>query len=176
MVLRSTANDISTVAEAEANGVLVQDWTRDIASAEATGLSASTQYYFNVLVKDGEGNIAAYVSSSAMTAALPAGSLSLSITVTSPQDRTFVFNESNDQVFAPDSWFEVTLMEPYSSILWMLDGVVRTDFMGDHATIWCSTLTLGVHHLTLFVRFSEPPDWNPSPYWYSKTFRFRIEN
>lgn len=59
-VYRSTSNNIGTVADAIANGTMVQDWTADVASAPVTGLSANTSYYFNVLIRDDDGNMAAY--------------------------------------------------------------------------------------------------------------------
>jgi hypothetical protein len=59
-VVRSLSNNVQTVGDAEANGTVVQDWTADIATANATGLSAETTYYFNVLVRDEAGQKAVY--------------------------------------------------------------------------------------------------------------------
>ncbi len=78
-VYRSSGNNISTPALAEANGTVVTDWTRDIVTAVASGLSAGTGYYFNAVVRDGDGNTAAYVTISITTVAdaiymFPAGS------------------------------------------------------------------------------------------------------
>jgi hypothetical protein len=55
------------VGDAQANGTVARDWTLDVTTANATGLSSGTLYYFNVLVKDGAGNINAYVSGSQST-------------------------------------------------------------------------------------------------------------
>ncbi len=55
-VVRSLSNNIDTVANAEANGTLVQNWTTDIATVNVSGLTANTAHYFNVLVKDSFGN------------------------------------------------------------------------------------------------------------------------
>jgi hypothetical protein len=51
--------------DAEANGIVVQGWTADI----ATGLSAGTAYYFNVLVRNDVGNATAYASGVRSTSA-----------------------------------------------------------------------------------------------------------
>jgi hypothetical protein len=66
-VVRSSTNNIQTVADAQGNGALVMDWTTDVATASATGLSAGTAYWFNVLVRDAVGNTGGYSSSSQST-------------------------------------------------------------------------------------------------------------
>ena len=66
-VYLSSGNDISTPALAETNGIVVVDWTRDIVSADAAGLTPGTTYYFIVIVRDGDGNMAAYLTVSATT-------------------------------------------------------------------------------------------------------------
>jgi len=68
-VCRSLSNDIDTVSDAEANGVLVQDWTANIITTPVTGLVHNTTYYFNVLVRDEAGNKAAYTVMSQATPA-----------------------------------------------------------------------------------------------------------
>ncbi len=78
-VYRSSGNNISTPALAEANGMVVTDWTKDIVTSVASGLAAGTGYYFNVVVRDSDGNTAAYVTISITTVAdaiymFPAGS------------------------------------------------------------------------------------------------------
>lgn len=57
-VVYSTNNDISTVADAEANGTVLQDWTINVSTANMTGLSAVTTYYAAVMVRDVDGNTA----------------------------------------------------------------------------------------------------------------------
>ncbi len=64
-VVRSLSNNINTVATAESNGTIVQDWTANIASLSVTNLTANTTYYFNVLVKDGVENKGMYTVVSA---------------------------------------------------------------------------------------------------------------
>lgn len=59
-VVYSQRNNIDTAAEAEKNGTVGIDWTADIASGDVAGLTIVTEYYFNVLVRDIAGNVAAY--------------------------------------------------------------------------------------------------------------------
>jgi len=66
---RSTSNNISTVADAETNGVVVMNYTANTTSFTASGLVPATSYFFNVVVRDATGNKSAYVPSSAMTQA-----------------------------------------------------------------------------------------------------------
>ena len=52
-VFYSVANNISTVANAEANGTVVGlPWSSSITARTITGLTVGTTYYFNVAVKD----------------------------------------------------------------------------------------------------------------------------
>jgi hypothetical protein len=69
-VRRSSANNIDTVTRADAYGTIVQPFAADIASSTVTGLTASTTYYFNVIVKDAAGNRAVYSTKSVTTSAL----------------------------------------------------------------------------------------------------------
>jgi hypothetical protein len=69
-VVSSDADNIADGAAAIANGDVVQDWTADLQSVTAEGLTPEAVYWFNVLVRDGAGNTAAYASAS--VAALPA--------------------------------------------------------------------------------------------------------
>jgi hypothetical protein len=66
-VYRSDYNDIRTPGEAEANGYPVTGWEQDRVAAVAEGLDPGTNYYFNVLVRDGDGLMAAYITVSATT-------------------------------------------------------------------------------------------------------------
>lgn len=61
-VYKSQLNNIDTVANAEANGTIVQAYTANLTSFSPTGLSPANSYYFNVIIKDGGGNKAAYTS------------------------------------------------------------------------------------------------------------------
>ena len=64
-VYRSLLNNISTIEGCESNGDIIMDYTANITTYNATGLTAGTTYYFNVLVKDSAGNKAAYLTKSA---------------------------------------------------------------------------------------------------------------
>ncbi len=61
-VVYSMLNNIDIVEGAEVFGITVMDWARDINTFEVTGLIDFTEYYFNVLVSDENGNRAAYKS------------------------------------------------------------------------------------------------------------------
>lgn len=59
----STSNNLTTSADAEANGTIVMDWTANTLTANLTSLTHSTTYYLAVLVKDADANIALQGSS-----------------------------------------------------------------------------------------------------------------
>src|SRR5262249_4134518 len=61
-VRRSLSNNLDSVLNAEANGTIVKAYTEDTAIATVSGLSASTDYFFNVIVKDDAGNKAVYAT------------------------------------------------------------------------------------------------------------------
>lgn len=61
-VKRSTTNNLGSVANFNANGTLVQDWTTNVASVNVTGLTPSTTYYVNVMVRDTGGNETVYAT------------------------------------------------------------------------------------------------------------------
>jgi hypothetical protein len=66
-VYQSSANNISSVANMEANGTLIMSYTANTVTKAVTGLLASTTYYFNVIVKDEAGNKTAYTTKSETT-------------------------------------------------------------------------------------------------------------
>ncbi|MBF0240329.1 MAG: Ig-like domain-containing protein, partial [SAR324 cluster bacterium] len=65
-VYYSLSDNISTVVTAESSGTLATSGT-NITSANISGLSVSTLYYFNVVVKDPANNKSSYTSTSATT-------------------------------------------------------------------------------------------------------------
>ena len=69
-VLYSLSDNITNVADAEANGTILQDWTINLLTADMTSLTSGTTYYAAVLARDEEGNTG-ISSGSATTAALP---------------------------------------------------------------------------------------------------------
>ncbi|GAB4437869.1 MAG: hypothetical protein OHK0011_20780 [Turneriella sp.] len=68
-LLRSLTNNLTTVNDAETNGTEVLAYTTNQLSHTATGLTASTTYYFAVIVRDAAGNKALYAPQSVTTAA-----------------------------------------------------------------------------------------------------------
>lgn len=66
-VVMSTTDNIATISDATINGIQVADWTADMPTEPVAGLDAGTTYYFNVLVRDESGNIAAYIMNQATT-------------------------------------------------------------------------------------------------------------
>jgi len=61
-VYYSTNDNINTVVEVETNGIIFEGYAGDIISKDVTGLLKSENYYFNVIVKDAEGNKIVYKS------------------------------------------------------------------------------------------------------------------
>jgi hypothetical protein len=61
ILYRSDTNNINTPDEAAKNGAVVAGWQKDIVTAVADSLLPGTTYYFNVVVRDGEGSRAAYI-------------------------------------------------------------------------------------------------------------------
>jgi hypothetical protein len=94
--------------------------------------------------------------------------LSMSITVTSPQNETITFNQVDDIAVAPSSVLQVTIREGFDSYEWMLDGEILNGQTSAIVTIDCAPIELGVHQLAAFVE--------KNGQLYSKTLRFRIEN
>ena len=70
-VVISRSNNITTEEEMDLNGTIVLDWSADIDSFEVLGLSGSSIYYANVMVRDMNGNTHAYVPVSFTTPAAP---------------------------------------------------------------------------------------------------------
>ncbi|MCF8365823.1 MAG: hypothetical protein K9H16_08580 [Bacteroidales bacterium] len=60
LVYYSTSDNITTVNECEANGTAYGSFAANINSKQVTGLTISTNYYFNIVVKDGMGFKNAY--------------------------------------------------------------------------------------------------------------------
>ncbi|HRW56856.1 MAG TPA: hypothetical protein P5185_03690, partial [Oscillospiraceae bacterium] len=67
LVYRSTSNNLGTVTDIEANGTALGSYAADIATKDATVLTAGTTYYFNVIVKDMAGNKTCYTTKSVTT-------------------------------------------------------------------------------------------------------------
>lgn len=59
-VYYSTASDIETLSNAQANGTLAMDWAAGINMYKITSLNANTSYYIMIFVRDSGGNISSY--------------------------------------------------------------------------------------------------------------------
>lgn len=57
-IVYSLSDNISTEADVEANGTVLQDWTLDLSTFNMTGLDMVTTYYVTVLVRDEKSNTA----------------------------------------------------------------------------------------------------------------------
>ncbi|RUT29017.1 hypothetical protein EJP77_16585 [Paenibacillus zeisoli] len=66
-VYRSASPNIDTVSNIEANGTAIGGYTADIGTYQVAGLAPGTTYYFNVIVKDTDGNKSAYTMQSVPT-------------------------------------------------------------------------------------------------------------
>lgn len=65
-VVSSLSNNLTTALDAETNGTVVKNWSNAL-TANITGLTANTMYYFNVIVRDAFGNTAVYVTTNKQT-------------------------------------------------------------------------------------------------------------
>ncbi|WP_342545685.1 Ig-like domain-containing protein [Lysinibacillus sp. FSL K6-4013] len=90
-VYQSSSNNIDTVSTIELNGTPLGGYTKDSNSFNVTGLVANTTYYFNIIVKDTNGNKSAYLMQEVTTLALnkPPTSSNGSIDVNEGQVYTF---------------------------------------------------------------------------------------
>jgi hypothetical protein len=64
---RSSTNNMGTVANAEANGTICQNYTTDVATASCSNLTAATTYWLQVLLRDEAGNKNIYTQTSFTT-------------------------------------------------------------------------------------------------------------
>lgn len=82
-IYRSDSNNITTVANCEANGTLINSGgTAGITTFDVTGLTASTTYWFNVVAENIDGNKSAYTSFTVITSDKDALSGAVNINVT----------------------------------------------------------------------------------------------
>jgi hypothetical protein len=78
-LVSSLSSNLGTAAQAAANGAVVMDWTSGssiswssgTATVSVSDLVFGTTYYFNVLVRDPDGNLVAYTANSQATSAGP---------------------------------------------------------------------------------------------------------
>jgi len=108
VVRASNVADIDTLGEIEAitsGASLVKDFTASITSAQATGLSGSTEYAFSVVVRDEVGNQAIYTPASRSTLDVIPPALGSAITFSSvgATSLTVSWGEATDDVTAADA-------------------------------------------------------------------------
>ncbi|MGE7694703.1 hypothetical protein ACQKNC_11370, partial [Lysinibacillus sp. NPDC094177] len=83
-VYQSSSNNINTVSNIEANGTaLGSGFSKDLATLDVKGLSPSTTYYFNIIVKDAAGNKSTYTMKSVTTASPASAPTVTTSTITS---------------------------------------------------------------------------------------------
>lgn len=164
-VVYSESPDIDTVENAQVNGTEVLTWTSGVTSEAISGLTTGTTYYFNVLVRDEGGNLGIY----AMNSETPrSGTLDMTITVVQPEDATITFSQDEDIEVPRSGTLNVTVEDTFDSYEWYLDALVVVDQTTHSFSRECSDLSLGVHHLTVFV--------TENGMLYSNSFRFMVTN
>ena len=66
-VIQSSEENIDSSDSIEINGNIIQDWKMNISSLKVESLLLDTMYFYNVQVKDEDGNIATYIMNSIKT-------------------------------------------------------------------------------------------------------------
>lgn len=94
-VYQSSSNNIGTVSTIESNGTPLGGYTKDITSFNVAGLAANTTYYFNVIVKDTDGNKSAYMMQQVTTLALNKPPTSSNGTVNVNEGQVYTFNNTS---------------------------------------------------------------------------------
>ncbi|MGG2057469.1 S-layer homology domain-containing protein [Lysinibacillus pakistanensis] len=94
-VYQSSSNNIGTVSTIESNGTPLGSYVKDSNSFNATGLAANTTYYFNVIVKDTDGNKSAYMMQQVITLALNKPPTSSNGTVNVNEGQVYTFNSTS---------------------------------------------------------------------------------
>lgn len=94
-VYQSSSNNIDTVSTIELNGTPLDGYTKDSNSFNVTGLAANTTYYFNVIVKDTDGNKSAYMMQQVTIFALNKPPTSSNGTVNVNEGQVYTFNSTS---------------------------------------------------------------------------------
>lgn len=94
-VYQSSSNNIDTVSTIELNGTPLGGNTKDSNSFNVTGLVANTTYYFNVIVKDTDGNKSAYTMQQVTTLALNKPPTSSNGTIDVNEGQVYTFNSTS---------------------------------------------------------------------------------
>jgi DNA-binding beta-propeller fold protein YncE len=138
----SQSDNIRTPDQASANGVPAIGWTANCTNATASSLLLVTPYYFNVLVRDLAGNVAAYACASATTlndtlAPLPGGSGALTVSGTAQQSVTLSWLAGSDNVTPQESLQYLA----YYSLANNIDTVHNTEANGVPFGGWSAGIT-----------------------------------
>lgn len=94
-VYQSSSNNIGTVSTIESNGTPLGSYVKDSNSFNVTGLAANTTYYFNVIVKDTDGNKSAYTMQQVTTLALNKPPTSSNGTIDVNEGQVYTFNSTS---------------------------------------------------------------------------------
>ena len=141
----STTNNLDSVANIEANGTTVLDnYTVATTTASVTGLSASTTYYFNVIVQDEKNNKGTYSVLSQATSASGSGTTTDTTTAAPSSAPTLTATAGVSQVSL--SWTAVTGASSYTIYWKNSSGVTTGDtaITGETGTSYThSSLTYG---------------------------------
>jgi len=147
----------SSVADVGAEAVAYTDTTA----------AAGTTYQYRVSAYNAIGSSAYSAVASGSWTAAP-GSVGIVITVVSPTDETITFSQSADIVVAQSSTMTIGINQAFDSYAWWLDGATVSGAASPILSLPCSGLSLGVHHLAVFV--------TRNGLLYSESFRFTVGN
>jgi hypothetical protein len=153
-VRRSLSNNIGTVANAEANGTIAQAYTADIDTANITGLSPATTYYFTVIVKDAAGNREVYDTVSATTltdstAPTPGNSGTITTASVSTASLTLNWTAATDAVTAQASLQYEVCRSTSNNVSDVTNCELRTiiqSFTANIVTLPVTALTCGTNY------------------------------
>lgn len=94
-IYQSSSNNIDTVSTIELNGTPLDGYIKDSNSFNVTGLAANTTYYFNIIVKDTDGNMSAYTMQQVTTLALNKPPTSSNGTIDVNEGQVYTFNSTS---------------------------------------------------------------------------------
>ncbi|MEM7184193.1 MAG: hypothetical protein AAF518_25060, partial [Spirochaetota bacterium] len=101
-VYQSVANNIGSVANAEANGTALNAYTQGLTAYNVTGLLNSATYYFTVILQDTDGNKSVYQTATVQTldgtAPIPGASGTISATGIAGTSLTLHWSKANDDM------------------------------------------------------------------------------
>lgn len=184
-VIISKLDNINTIENAESNGIVKMEWSKNINSIKLNELEPATTYWYNVLVKDSSGNKAIYKYGKITTLGQnKILEVSISLKPVSELEIDFVDKDSNRiegiQNFSESSIF-IRVPEEIGDVkLWMLDEVdlsaetkgIALDSTNNSITIDLNLYTLNtsidIHRVAVVVldRNTKMP--------FSKQLKFRI--